>query len=123
MKAVGSLIRVAVAVAILNAAVRVGFAYWAFYQLRDDAEQTALFGARQPTWALQQAVLEKANQLLLPVGEEQVIVTRNGPKTTIEASYVQPIEYFPRRSYPMTFSFAVEGFTVGDARAAEDGTR
>jgi len=117
MKALGSLIRVAVAVAVLNAAARAGFAYWAFYQLRDDAEQTAVFGAREPTWALQQAVLDKANQLLLPVGEDQVVVTRTGPKTTIEARYVQAIEYFPRRSYPMTFSFTVEGFTVGDARS------
>jgi hypothetical protein len=117
MRFVNSVIRVAVAVAILNASARVGFAYWAFYQLRDDAEQTAVFGSKEPTWALQAAVLDKANELFLPVEPEQVTVTRNGFKTVIEANYVQPIEYFPNQVYPMEFSFSVEGFSVaGNAR-------
>jgi hypothetical protein len=112
MRFVNSLIRVAVAVAILNAAARVGFAYWVFYQLRDDAEQTAVFGAKEPVWALEAAVLDKANELFLPLDENHVTVTRNGFKTIIEASYVQPIEYFPNQTYPMKFSFSVEGFSV-----------
>jgi hypothetical protein len=116
MRFVNSIIRVAVAVAIINAAARVGFAYWAFYQLRDDAEQAAVFGAKEPTWALQAAVLDKASELFLPLEEDQVVVSRNGFKTTIEASYVQPIEYFPNQSYPMTFSFSVEGFSVAGSR-------
>ncbi len=117
MRLASSLIRVAIAVALANASARVGFAYWAFYQLKDGAEQTAIFGARQPTWALQAAVLDKADQLFLPVEEDQVVVTRNGFKTIIEASYVQPIEYFPSQIYPMEFSFSVEGFSVaGGAR-------
>jgi hypothetical protein len=112
MRLVNSLVRVAIAVAFLNASARVGFAYWAFYQLRDDAEQTAIFGAKEPTWALQAAVLDKADELFLPVAEDQVSVTRNGMKTVIEAKYVQPIEYFPNQMYPLEFSFAVEGFSV-----------
>ena len=116
MKFFGSIIRVALAVAVVNATVRVGLAYWAFYQLRDQAEQTAVFGAKQPDWALQQAVLEKADELLLPIDESQVVVTRDGLKTYIEASYVQPIEYFPNQNYPMKFSFEVEGFVVEDSR-------
>jgi hypothetical protein len=112
MRLAGSLLRVAVAVAIINASVRVGFAYWAFYQLRDDAEQTAIFGAKEPEWALQTAVLDKADELFLPLEAEDVTVTRSGFRTVIEASYVQPIEYFPSQSYPMKFTFAVEGFRV-----------
>jgi hypothetical protein len=115
MRVVNSVFRVAVAVAVINASARVCFAYWAFYQLRDDAEQTAVFGAQEPTWALQAAVLDKASELLLPLEPDQVSVTRNGPKTIIEADYVQPIEYFPNQSYPMKFSFSVEGFSVGAA--------
>jgi hypothetical protein len=112
MKIIGAIIRIAIAVAIINAVARVGFAYWAFYQLRDDAQQTAIFGARQPLQVLQTAVLSKANDLFLPVERDQIVVTRVGPRTVIEASYVQPIEYFPNQSYPMTFSFRVEGFSV-----------
>jgi hypothetical protein len=116
MRLVNSLVRVAIAVAFLNASARVGFAYWAFYQLRDDAEQTAIFGAKEPTWALQAAVLDKADELFLPVEDDQVVVTREGFKTFIEARYVQPIEYFPNQTYPMEFSFSVEGFRVNDGR-------
>lgn len=116
MHMVSSLLRVALAVAFLNASARVGLAYWAFYQLRDEAEQTAIFGAKEPTWALQAAVLDKADELFLPLDQDQVVVTRNGFKTIIEANYVQPIEYFPNQTYQMAFSFAVEGFRVNDGR-------
>jgi hypothetical protein len=116
MRLVSSFIRVAIAVALVNACARVGFAYWAFYQLRDDAEQAAIFGAKEPEWALQTAVLDKADELFLPVAPDQVVVTRSGFKTIIEASYVQPIEFFPNQTYPMEFSFSVEGFRVNDGR-------
>jgi hypothetical protein len=116
MRLVSSLLRVALAVAFLNASARVGFAYWAFYELRDNAEQTAIFGAKEPTWALHAAVMDKADQLLLPVADDEVLVTRDGFKTTIEASYVQPIEYFPNQTYPMQFSFSVQGVRVNDGR-------
>lgn len=109
----GTLIRIALTVAIINAMARVGFAYWSFYQLKDHAQQTALFGGEKPTDVLQAGVLDKANQLLLPVSTDQVVVTRNGPRTAIAANYVQPVEYFPHRLYPMKFSFEVEGFTLG----------
>jgi hypothetical protein len=112
MRLVNSILRIGLAVAFLNASARVGFAYWAFYQLRDDAEQAAIFGAREPTWALEDAVLAKAGELFLPVQDDQVTVTRNGMKTVIQARYVQPIEYFPNQMYPMEFSFSVEGFSV-----------
>jgi hypothetical protein len=113
MKVVNSIIRVAIAVAIVNATARVGFAYWAYYQLRDHALQVAVFGAQTPPALLQAAVVEKAAELFLPVPEHQVSVTRTGPRTIIEANYVQPIEYFPSKSYPMKFAFSVEGFSMG----------
>lgn len=111
-----SILRIAITVAMINATARVGLAYWAFYQLRDGAEQAAIFGAQEPVWALHAAVLEKADELFLPVADDQVVVTREGFKTIIEASYVQPIEYFPKQTYPMKFSFSVEGFRVNDGR-------
>jgi hypothetical protein len=112
MRLISAAIRVALTVAIINAVARVGFAYWSHYQLRDSAEQTAVFGADQPTWALHASVLDKANDLFLPVGEDQVTVTRDGFKTIIEADYVQAIEYFPNQTYPVKFSFSVEGVRV-----------
>jgi hypothetical protein len=116
MAFVTSILRIALTVAFLNATARVALAYWAFYQLRDTAEQTAIFGADEPTWALETAVLDKADELFLPVDNEHVTVTRDGFRTIIEASYSQPIELIPSQTYPMTFSFSVEGFRVHDGR-------
>jgi hypothetical protein len=106
-------LRIALTVAVLNGVARVGLAYWSFYLFKDHAQQTAIFGGQTPPDVLQYAVLEKAHELLLPVKAEQVVITRSGPRTLIQADYVQPVEYFPSRTYPMKFSFSVEGFTMG----------
>jgi hypothetical protein len=113
MRSLGTLFRIALTVAIINATARVGFAYWSFYQLKDHAQQTVLFGGEKPTEVLQAGVFDKAAQLLLPMTLEQVVVTRSGPRTSIQAQYTQPVEYFPHQRYPMKFSFEVEGFTLG----------
>lgn len=110
---ISAFLRVALTVAVMNGVARVGFAYWAHFQLKDHAQQTVVFGAQTPTDVLQYAVLEKAHELLLPVTAEQVVITRSGPRTVIRADYEQPVEYFPTKTYPLKFSFAVEGFTVG----------
>jgi hypothetical protein len=123
MRYVGSLVRIALTVAVINAVARVGFAYWAFYQFRDKAEQTAIFGAQEPTWALHAAVMSKADELFLPVEDDQVTVERDGFRTIIEADYTQPIELFPNQTYPMKFSFSVEGFRVNDGRLQLNGSR
>jgi hypothetical protein len=116
MRLFSSIIRVALTVAFINATARVGLAYWGYYQLRDGAEQVAIFGSQEPTWALHARVLDKADELFLPVAEDEVVVRRDGRKTLIEATYVQPIEYFPNQTYPMRFSFSVQGFVVQDGR-------
>jgi hypothetical protein len=117
MRFLSALFRIALTAAIINASARVGFAYWSFYQLKDHAQQTVLFGGEKPTDVLQAGVLDKASQLLLPVATDQVVVTRSGPRTSIQAQYVQSVEYFPRQQYPVKFSFEVEGFTLGGTPA------
>lgn len=116
MRSITAVFKIALTVAIINAAARVGLAYWGFYQFKDNAQQAALFGGQTPTEVLQEGVFNKAVELALPITAEQVHVTRTGPRTQIEASYVQPVEYFPNQQYPMKFSFSVEGFTLSGIR-------
>ena len=116
MKLVNSIIRIAIAVAILNAAARVGFAYWAFYQWKDFTQQTAVIGYQLSPAELEAAVLDKAAELLIPVRHDSVEVTRKGSRTTIEGKYVQPLEYFPNQMYPMKFSFSVEALNMAGLR-------
>lgn len=104
-----SVLRIAIAVAVVNGAARTASVYWSFYQLKDHAQQMAIFGWQTPTEVIHTTVMAKAGELRLPVTEEQLRVTRDGPVTMIEANYVQPVEYFPHREYPLKLSFNVEG--------------
>lgn len=113
MAVISSIVRIGLAVAIINAAARTGFAYWSFYQFKDAAQQTVVFGGQAPTNVLLNTIMERANELFIPLTPDQVHIQRSGPRTVVEASYVQPIEFFPNQMYPMKFSFAVEGFYMG----------
>ena len=105
-----------IVVAALNAAGRAGTAYWKYYQLKDSAHETAVFGGLQPPATLHEQVMQKAGRLEIPIDSDQLIVTRNGQTTVIEASYVQTVELFPRYEYPMSFTFSVESVYGGSLR-------
>jgi hypothetical protein len=115
MNLIFTALRIGLAVAVINGAARTAMAYWTFYELKDHAQQTAIFGGRMTPDVLRNTVLAKAGELHIPVTEEQVDVRRESHKTIIAASYEQSVEYFPRRTWPVTFSFQVEGFTIEGA--------
>ena len=107
-----ALIKLLIAAALLNAAVRGGMAAWTYYQFKDRAEQLVVFGAGTSTAQLHNQILETAAELDVPVAPENITVEREGMRTRAEAAYVQPVEFFPNYTYPVNFSFRVEGFAV-----------
>ena len=107
-----TIIKLLIAAALLNAAVRGGMAAFTHYQFRDRAEQLVIFGAGATPQELQNQILETAAELDIPIGPENIVVERDGARTRAEAAYVQPVEFFPNYTYPVNFSFHVEGFSV-----------
>jgi len=107
-----TIVKVVVAVVVLNAVGRVGLAAWNYYQLRDAAQQAVMFGAQEPPAEIQGRILKKAIELDLPVQAEAVVVQRQGIRTEAETSYTQSVEVFPRYRYPFTFSFSVEAVSL-----------
>ena len=105
-----TIVKLIIAVAIINAAARVAMAAWVYYQLKDEAQQVVLFGANTPTETLRSEILDKAEELDVPLDANDVDVRREGNRTVAYASYVQPIDLLPVYSYPVDLSFAVEGF-------------
>src|SRR5688572_19610150 len=101
-----------VVVAILNATARAAMAAWTYYQFKDAAQQTLIFGASATTEQLHELILRRAVELELPVEPQNLEVTRDGPRTRARASYTQPVELFPRYSYPFDFTFAVDALAV-----------
>ena len=105
----------AIVVVLLNAVGHAGMAAWRHFQLRDQAEQLVLFGGATPTADIAAQIAQIAEELEVPVAPEDIVVTRQGPRTIAEAYYTVPVELFPRFFYPVDLSFMVEAFSVTGA--------
>ena len=107
-----TILKLLVAAVILNAAAHGGLAAWGYFQLKDAAQQTVVFGANLSTQEIANAILRRAAELGIPLQPEAVDVTRDGPRTVAKASYTQRVQVVPRYEYPVTFSFSVDGMAV-----------
>jgi hypothetical protein len=109
-------LRIAVALAVINAAFHAGEAAWRYYQLKDATQQLIIFGSQEHTNDLHNRILEKADELRIPLMPENVAVHRSGTRTTVDAAYTQPVEYFPNQVYPVELKFSVESYAANVAR-------
>ncbi len=114
-----TVIKIAIALAIINAAYHAGEAAWDYYQLKDDTLQLITFGSQESTTELHNRILEKAALLDLPLLPENIAVHRQGTRTTVEAAYTQPIEYFPKQIYQAKLSFLVENYSLNPGKAED----
>ena len=114
-----TIIKLIIAAIILNAVARSAMAAWSYYQLKDAAQQTILFGAGATTSQLQEQILRRAAELEVPLPPGSVTVTRDGPRTRAEAAYTQQIELFPNYRYPFDFSFQVDALSVNPPKAGD----
>jgi hypothetical protein len=105
-------LKILVAVAILNAAVRGGMAFAGYYQLKDATQEMVTFGANASAGVLQNQTLQKALELNVPLNPADVDVSKDGLHTRVTASYTQPVEVFPNVSYPFNFHFTVEALNM-----------
>lgn len=105
MKALFKLIIVAV---VLNAAFRGGMATFRFVQLKESTHSLLALGDQASTEQLQERIVTRAKELKLPVSPENVVVTREGPRTAARVSYRHAIEFFPGLRYPQDFDFNEE---------------
>ena len=111
-----TILTLAVVAALLNAVYNAGIATWRHFQVRDEAQQLILFGAKTPTAQLETQIAQIAEQFEVPIAPEDIIVTREGSRTVAEAYYTMPVEVFPRFFYPVDLSFMVEAFSVEVAK-------
>jgi hypothetical protein len=105
-----TVVKLLIALAVVNAAARGGMTAWSHYQLKDAAQQLVLFGVRIPTAELSNQILNKAVELDVPLELQNIDIGREGNRTVVYASYRQPVEFFPNFVYPLDLSFSVEAF-------------
>jgi hypothetical protein len=115
-----TVLKLVIAVAILNAAFRGGDSAWRYYQLKDAAERSLLFGSSSTSQQLHTQIMERAMELLVPLDSQDLRVYWKTGRRTAEASYTQQVEFFPGYRYPVPFSFSVDTVAVGTAPANDD---
>ena len=103
-----TIIKLIIAVVILNATARLGMSALTQYQFRDAVQEAVLFGSHETTADLLAAILKEAEERGVALEADDVHVERQGMLTTAEATYTDNIEVFPRYIYPMVWSFKVD---------------
>ena len=111
-----TIIKIAIAVAAINAAFHAGEAAWRYYQLKDAAQQLIVFGSEEHTTELHNRIVQKASEMEVPLLPENVAVHREGTRTFVDVSYTQPVEYFPNQVYPVDLKFSVEAYSLNAGR-------
>ncbi len=106
MKTVIKLIIVAL---VLNAAYRVGSAYWTHYQFQDSIQQMAQFSEHAAPEDLRTKILEMAGTLGVPIEPDNLTITRGNRRIDIDGSYFRDLEIVPRfkRRWDFTIHVAV----------------
>src|SRR5258706_8899479 len=108
-----TIIKLLIVIAIINAVARVGLAAAKYYQLKDQSQQLVTFGGNTSPGDLQNHILGRATALQLPLGFDDITVTRDGLQTTAQAAYTQPVRVFPHSKYSIPFSFTVPALYLG----------
>ena len=108
-----TVLKLVIAVALLNAVVRGADSAWNYYQLKDAAQRALLFGAQASSRQIHGQIMERAVELRVPLMPEDLTVSWRAGRRIAEASYTQQIEFFPRYHYPVLFSFNVDTVSAG----------
>ena len=108
-----TVLKLVIAVALLNAVVRGADSLWNYYQLKDAAERALLFGSQRTSQQVHQQIMERALELDVPLKPEDLSVRWTTGRRVAAAAYTQPVEFFPKYPYPIEFSFNVNTVVVG----------
>lgn len=107
--AIRALIRLALVVLVVHAAVRVIPPFWNYVKFRDACQEIARFSSRRTAEEVAARVMTKAGQFDIPLAENQLQVRKQGQVTFIEAAYTANLEYLPTRFYAYDFKVDVQG--------------
>jgi hypothetical protein len=103
-----TVLKLVIAVAVVNAVVRAADSAWDYYQFKDAVQRALLFGSRTTSQQLHRQIMQTAEDLQLSLRAEDLSVRwRSGRRIAI-ASYTQQIEFLPNYPYPVEFEFNVD---------------
>lgn len=110
-----TLLKLAVAALVANAAFRVGMAYVSFYRFTDAVQQATQFGGTKSDDQLESRVLELAAEYDQPMSADSFTISHADVHTTIDGTFSRPIDVLPGYTYRWPFSWHVDAFVVKPA--------
>jgi hypothetical protein len=108
MEFIKKLVKLLIVLAILHAGWRAIPVYWSYVKFKDEVTELARFSAGRPVKEIRELVLESAQRLEVPLDPEVVAISKDKNSTTIDASYVQPVEILPKYFYDWSFDVNVD---------------
>ena len=114
-----TIVKLIIAAAVIHACFRGSQAAWGYYQFKDAAQQTIIFGYGSTVGQLEEQILRRAADFDVPIQPENLEVTRDGARTIAEASYTKSVELLPSYKYPFKFDFKVDALAMNPTVAEE----
>ena len=111
-----TVIKLAFVALLANAAWQLFGAYSPHYRFTDGVQYVARHRGNRTNDALRDKILELASQFDVPVTAADVSITFEDKHTTIDLSYVRPVDLAPWYTYPWPFSFHVDTNTANPLR-------
>jgi hypothetical protein len=104
-----NLVRLVIFGLFLHAVVRIGPEFWHYLKFKDAVTEIASYPGRKTNEQLKDQILALADQLEVPIGAQDVTVTREGNHASVSTAWTAQLEYMPTRFYPYDFVVDVEG--------------
>src|SRR5688572_8424751 len=101
------LIKLAIAVLVVNAGYRIGSQYLTHVQFRDAIRDAATYRATNDE-ELRSRIMELSVEYEVPFAEELVTIRREGRHVVVEGRYEKPIEVVPTVRYRWPFSWTID---------------
>jgi hypothetical protein len=109
------LLKLVIVAVLANATWHVWGVYAAHFKFKDAVQSASQYNGARSDQELHSRILELAGQYDLPVTDANFTIRRDQNHTITDGSYIRPVELFPGFSYPLTFSWHVDTFTVAGA--------
>ena len=103
-----SLVKLALAALLVNAAWRVGNAYLSYYRFTDAVQQLTHYRGDKTDTEIHDRIFALASQYDIEVTDETLTIQRADNRTVVDGSYTKPIEFIPRVVYDWPFTVHID---------------
>jgi hypothetical protein len=111
-----TIVKLAVVALLANGMWHAFGVYAPHYRFKDATQYAAQFRGETSDAVLRDRIVGLAQQFEVPVDEDAIAVSHQGQRTTVQVSYVRPLELVPGLKRPWPMSFTIDVLTLNTPR-------